>query len=110
MGESIEDFESIYQEFQPKLYRYLSNLVGENDAPDLTQSVLLKVSHSLEGFRGESSLATWIYRIATNTAMIISFHRCQTREKEVLYEDAASLDELPDSDSPGTDQEYIRRK
>jgi RNA polymerase sigma-70 factor (ECF subfamily) len=107
----LRDFESIYLEFQPKIYRYLSNLVGENDAPDLTQSVLLKVSRSLEGFRGDSSLSTWIYRIATNTAhdhLLSSL--AKQREREVLFDDAGSLDELPDSVSPGTDQEYIRRE
>ena len=107
----MRDFENIYQEFQPKIFRYFIHLVGEADASDLTQTVLLKVSRSLESFRGESSLATWIYRIATNTAhdhLLSSL--VKQREKEVLFEDAASLDELPDSASPGTDQEYIRRE
>ena len=54
----MRDFESIYQEFQPKILRYLCHLVGEDDASDLAQTVLLKVSQSLDSFRGESSLAT----------------------------------------------------
>jgi len=64
----LEDFASIYQDFQPKIFRYLCRLSGEADAEDLTQTVFTKVSRSLGTFRGESSLATWIYRIATNTA------------------------------------------
>jgi RNA polymerase sigma-70 factor (ECF subfamily) len=65
----MKDFSEIYQKFQPKIHSYLCKLAGEADAPDLTQTVFLKVSQSLEGFRGESSLATWIFRIATNVAL-----------------------------------------
>jgi len=49
--------------------RYLTRLVGAADAEDLTQSVMLKVNEGLGGFRGESSVSTWIYRIATNAAL-----------------------------------------
>ena len=107
----MTDFASIYQEFQPRIYRYLCRLSGEADAPDLTQAVFLKVSQALEGFRGEASLATWIYRIATNTA---HDHRDSTRVKqrefEMIFDDADSVEDLPNSRLSGTDQEYIRRE
>lgn len=107
----MRDFAGIYQEFQPKIHRYLCRLVGEADAPDLTQAVFLKVSQALDGFRGESSLATWIYRIATNTAHDHALSpSAKQKEAEQLLDDAASLDELPHPDTPGTDQEYIRRE
>lgn len=51
------------------MHRYLARLVSEADSEDLTQEVFLKVHSSLGNFRGDSSLSTWIYRIATNTAM-----------------------------------------
>lgn len=63
------EFSDIYEAFQPKILRYLTRLVGETEAEDLTQEVLLKVSDALPGFRGESQLSTWIYRIATNVAL-----------------------------------------
>lgn len=44
-------------------------MVGETDAEDLTQSVMLKASEGLSTFRGDSSISTWIYRIATNAAL-----------------------------------------
>lgn len=62
------DFKSVHDQFRPRVLRYVTRLVGEADAEDVTQSVMLKVSGSLAGFRGDSSLSTWIYRIATNTA------------------------------------------
>ncbi|MBI4013200.1 MAG: RNA polymerase sigma factor [Candidatus Rokubacteria bacterium] len=63
------DLQTIYGEFQPKICRYLSRLVGATDAEDLTQEVFVKLSQALSSFRGESSVSTWIYRIATNTAL-----------------------------------------
>lgn len=62
------DFPSVYQTFHPKIVRYLAHVVGRQDAEDLTQEVFVKVNQSLETFRGESQLSTWIYRIATNAA------------------------------------------
>ena len=46
------------------MLRYLKRLVGERDAEDLTQLVMVKVSDGLARFRGDSQLTTWIYRIA----------------------------------------------
>ncbi|MBP1777245.1 MAG: polymerase, sigma subunit, SigZ [candidate division NC10 bacterium] len=68
MPEAEHDFGRLYTEYQPRIRRYVARMVGEHDAEDLTQAVFLKVSQALQDFRGESTLATWIYRIATNTA------------------------------------------
>jgi RNA polymerase sigma-70 factor (ECF subfamily) len=62
------EFARIFEEFQPRIRRYLARLVGEADAEDVTQMVFLKVSQALKDFRGGSALSTWIYRIAANTA------------------------------------------
>jgi RNA polymerase sigma-70 factor (ECF subfamily) len=63
------EFPKIYEAFQPKILRYLTRLVGEADAEDLMQDVMIKVNDALPNFRGESQLSTWIYRIATNVAL-----------------------------------------
>jgi RNA polymerase sigma-70 factor (ECF subfamily) len=62
------DFQDIYDEFRPKIHRYLRRLVGAGEAEDLTQEVFAKVSQALLHFRGDSNISTWVYRIATNTA------------------------------------------
>jgi RNA polymerase sigma-70 factor (ECF subfamily) len=69
MDNSKRDFQEIYAGFQPKILRYLTNLVGEGEAEDLTQEVFIKVHRALEDFRGEAQLSTWLYRIATNAAL-----------------------------------------
>jgi RNA polymerase sigma-70 factor (ECF subfamily) len=63
------DFHSIHDAYRPRVLRYLTRLVGAAEAEDLTQQVLLKISQSLGQFRGDASLSTWIYRIATNAAL-----------------------------------------
>ena len=62
-------FQQVYDEYHAKIFRYLARIVGWSDAEDLTQEVFVKVGQSLETFRGESQVSTWIYRIATNAAL-----------------------------------------
>lgn len=105
------EFDDIYKEFQPKIFRYLSNLINETEALDLTQTVFLKVSKSLAGFRGESSLSTWIYRIATNTARDhVSSSLVQQKRSETLLEENESIDDYPDFREQASDRDYIRRE
>src|SRR3989304_5708264 len=66
--DAIPDFEAIFAEFHPKVLRYLSGMIGPVEAEDVAQNVFLKVYTGLKNFRGEASLATWIFRIATNAA------------------------------------------
>ncbi|UCD49474.1 MAG: RNA polymerase sigma factor [Phycisphaerales bacterium] len=63
------EFSEVYHEFYGKLRRYLERMVGRNDAEDLTQEVFVKINKGLAGFGGQSSLSTWVYRIATNAAL-----------------------------------------
>ena len=69
MTEGILNFEEIHETYRPKIERYLVRMVGEAEAEDLTQEVFVKVHRALPAFKGDSSLSTWIYRIATNTAL-----------------------------------------
>ena len=62
-------FDEIYDSFHAKIVRYLTRLVGETEAEDLAQETFVKVGQALEGFRGEAQLHTWVYKIATNTAL-----------------------------------------
>jgi RNA polymerase sigma-70 factor (ECF subfamily) len=63
------EFSALYDEFHQKILRYVRRMVGAQDAEDIVQTVFEKVHRNLADFRGEASVATWIYRIATNTAL-----------------------------------------
>ncbi len=69
MDNDQTSFDAIYRDYYARITRYLARLVGVDEAEDLAQEVFLKISRSLDGFRGDSAVLTWVYRIATNTAM-----------------------------------------
>lgn len=59
----------LYQTYAPKLLLRLSGLTGNLQlAEDCLQQVFIDALRSIERFRGESSLATWLHRIATRVA------------------------------------------
>ncbi len=62
-------FDDVYDEYYERIGRYVERMVGKEEAEDVTQEVFVKVDKGLEGFKGESSLSTWIYKIATNAAL-----------------------------------------
>jgi RNA polymerase sigma-70 factor (ECF subfamily) len=100
------DFPQVYGEFHPKIQRYLTRLLGCTEAQDVTQEVFAKVSEALPQFRGESSLSTWIYRIATNTAYDRLRSPSFQRAGEVPLDRAAPVHDS----STGVDQTLVRRE
>jgi RNA polymerase sigma-70 factor, ECF subfamily len=59
----------LVSEHQRMVYQLSLNLLGDhNEALDLSQEVFLRVFRTLPGFRGQSALRTWIYRIVVNQA------------------------------------------
>jgi RNA polymerase sigma-70 factor (ECF subfamily) len=62
-------FQDVYKEFHQRISSYLGRMVGKNEAEDLTQEVFMKINRGLGEFQGQSSISTWIYRIATNAAL-----------------------------------------
>ena len=63
-------FKMLMDNFQVPIYNYIRRLVvSHEDAEDVLQEVFIRVYRNLDQFRGESSLSTWIYRIATNESL-----------------------------------------
>ncbi len=64
-----EAYEELIQRFQQPVYGMVYRLLGnQSDASDVVQDVFLKVFRCVHSFREQSSLRTWIYRIAVNEA------------------------------------------
>lgn len=60
-------FNLLIDKYQQKVYWHIRKMViDHDDADDLTQEVFIKIWTSLESFRGDSQLYTWVYKIATN--------------------------------------------
>lgn len=62
-----KSFSLLIKRYQEKLYWHIRRMViNHDDANDVLQNVFIKVWKSLDGFREDSQLYTWLYRIATN--------------------------------------------
>src|ERR1700678_3827392 len=66
---SEEAYSWLIGEFHQPIYSLIYRIVNDpSDAADTTQDVFLKVFRGMKHFHGESSLKTWIYRIALHEA------------------------------------------
>ena len=87
-------FAQLVEENQNRVYSLAFRITGDREeSADLAQEAFLKAWQALPNFQGESSFATWVYRLTTN--LCIDYIRRQQRRRETVS--AVSLD---DSDSP----------
>jgi RNA polymerase sigma-70 factor (ECF subfamily) len=89
-------YEILIQRFQQPVYNLISRLVDDpGDAADVAQEVFLKVFRKVSGFRSESSLKTWVYRIAVNEARNQRRWFIRHRGKEIGLDPAESATQGP---------------
>lgn len=63
-------FEQLFEEFSAPIYNYVLRMVGDADrAADITQDTFIKAYRKLDSLTDASSTRSWLYRIATNTAI-----------------------------------------
>ncbi len=106
----------LYRTYGSKIFqlamRYMKN---REDAEEVVQDVLLKISRKIKAFRGDSALSSWIYRITFNTAMsrlrTVSFTRpAEVAEHELTRdgENGAIRPQEPADWSSLPDEFYMR--
>jgi RNA polymerase sigma-70 factor (ECF subfamily) len=67
---SEEAYETLIRLFQQPVYSLVYRLLDDpSEACDVVQDVFLKIFRKVGSFRGDSSLKTWVYRIAVNEAL-----------------------------------------
>lgn len=82
--DEIVPFDVLVGKYQHRVYHTcFVMLKNREDAEDVAQEVFLEVYRSLDKFRGEASLSTWIYRIAVNRCM--DMIRMKNRKKRNLF-------------------------
>jgi RNA polymerase sigma-70 factor (ECF subfamily) len=65
----MDDFDEVVRLYRPRIFRYLIATLRDRDlAESLTQDCFLKAWNARHQFRGDSSLMTWLTRIAVNLA------------------------------------------
>ena len=100
-GGDGDAFETLVREHQTRVYNLALRMTGNpDDALDISQETFLKAWRTLGRFRGECSLGSWLYRIASNLSIdLLRKNRRQHLDKAVSLEepgeDGRPL-ELPD--------------
>lgn len=63
-------FNLLVRKYQKRLYSIIRRMViDHDDADDVVQNTFIKIWSALDGFRSDSQLYTWMYRIATNESL-----------------------------------------
>ena len=89
-------YEEILRRYEVKIYSLARGLTrNEHDAQDAVQETFLSIFKNIARFKGESSLSTWVYRIAVN-ASLMTLRRKRHEQKHVPIEDY-----MPDFDETG---------
>jgi RNA polymerase sigma-70 factor, ECF subfamily len=86
-------FEELYQQHATRLYNLAFRMAGTAvDAEDLLQDIFLLAYRKLASFRGESSLGTWLYRLAMNHCLDVlrSRQARMSQHTDSLDDDAAA--------------------
>jgi RNA polymerase sigma-70 factor (ECF subfamily) len=79
-------FRELVARYKRPLYSHIRNIVlNHDDTDDVLQNTFIKVFQNIKGFKGESKLFSWIYRIATNEA--ITFISQKARKLNVTNEE-----------------------
>ena len=93
LGGKSEQFEHILNRYSGQVFNLISHIVPcKEDAEELTQDVFIKVFRLLSTFKEESSFSTWIYRIATNTALSAA----RKMKHDTLHLDDAAYSNIPE--------------
>ena len=110
-NKDLNSFKVLVDEYQKKVLNTCNRFVNNReDAEDLTQEVFIEVYRSISGFRGDSKLSTWIYRIAVTKSL--DFLRKRKRKKRFGIMKSISSEEklreelkATDISNPGTQAE-----
>jgi len=79
---AFRELVSLYKE---RLYWHIRNMVKDHDdTDDVLQNTFIKIFNNIEGFKGDSKLFSWMYRIATNEA--INHLNQKARKLNINYE------------------------
>lgn len=63
-------FEVLVNTYKERLYWHIRRIVmNHDDADDVLQNTFIKVYRNIDGFKGDSKLYSWMYRIATNESL-----------------------------------------
>lgn len=101
-------FEALVLKYQERIYRLIQRMVSGSDVvDDLAQEVFIRAYRSLGDFKGESSLYTWLYKIALNLCR----NHYRTRGRKPAHEELDEADGAIGLEAGGgTPEEEVSRR
>jgi RNA polymerase sigma-70 factor (ECF subfamily) len=88
-------FRHLISKYKERLYWHIRKVVmNHDDANDVLQNTFIKIWNGLESFRGDSSLFTWLYRIATNESITFLNRRKRQMMTNLTDENAYLIENL----------------
>ena len=104
-------FSELFDRYRRELHALCYRILGSNEeCEDVTQEAFLRAWHKRESFRGDSAFRSWLYRIASNTALTALERRQRARPVVSETVDADALvDALPAPDA-SPDAEVLTRE
>lgn len=112
---AVDRFEELVERYKDRIYAMAYRFTRSHpEAQDLAQEIFLKLHRHLHTFQGQSTLSTWIYRVALNRSLdwqrkhkrhqgqLQEHHRCQEDETD-------PIERLP-STADGPETEYLRQE
>jgi len=88
-------FSVIVRTYQERLYWHIRKMVlSHDDANDVLQNTFMKAWNGLDGFRGDSQVSTWLYRIATNETLTFLTNKRMRSQNSIDEVDEALLQNL----------------
>ena len=88
-------FSVIVRTYQERLYWHIRKMVlSHEDANDVLQNTFMKAWNGLDGFRGESQVSTWLYRIATNETLTFLTNKRMRNQNSIDDVDEVLLQNL----------------
>jgi RNA polymerase sigma-70 factor, ECF subfamily len=105
-------FASLFENYNTRICTYLAHMVGnEEEGRDLAQETFLKAWQAIGSIHNESRFDTWLYRIATNTAIDYlrrrKFH--WSRWETIEYEDVPASMRIAGPEEQVAEKEHIRQ-
>ncbi|NOT34930.1 MAG: sigma-70 family RNA polymerase sigma factor [Candidatus Eisenbacteria bacterium] len=115
-------FDELVRRYQDRVYRLTAKILrNDEDAAEALQDAFLSAFKGLKNFKAESTFSTWLYRIATNAALMkirrrreghVSYEQSQSREEgaeplAIADWSAQPLEELLDSETRAVMQEGV---
>jgi len=98
----------LYRTYGPKIGALVKSFLGSDDIDDVIQEVFLRVYKGVKKFRGDSKLATWIYKITMNVCNNL-YKKLKRRSILTDFEQSTNDEEFSEYHSQVSSEDDIKK-